>query len=58
MLDARKAIAEKYSTPEHPLTVDDVIITSGCSGALEMVISALCEEGHNLLLPGSVQYFC
>ncbi|KAI8320599.1 putative tyrosine aminotransferase [Martensiomyces pterosporus] len=47
----REAVAKKYSRPEAPLTADDVIMTSGCSGAVEMAISVLCNEGQNILLP-------
>ncbi|KAF9953373.1 hypothetical protein BGZ65_004719 [Modicella reniformis] len=48
---ARKAVADKFSTPEAPLTTQDVILASGCSGALEMCIGVLCNEGDNILLP-------
>lgn len=33
------------------LSTDDVIITSGCSGAVEMAISVLLNEGDNILVP-------
>lgn len=33
------------------VTGDDVIITSGCSGAVEMAISVLLNEGDNILVP-------
>lgn len=48
---AREAIAERYSRPQAPLTKDDVVIASGCSGALEMAISVLAHEGQTILLP-------
>ncbi|KAJ1893477.1 hypothetical protein LPJ66_005735, partial [Kickxella alabastrina] len=48
---AREAIAKKYSHPQAPLTADDVVMASGCSGAVEMAISVLCNEGQNILLP-------
>jgi tyrosine aminotransferase len=48
---ARTAIANKYSTTEYPLTPADIIITSGCSGALAVVIEAIANEGDNLLIP-------
>ncbi|XP_037821427.1 tyrosine aminotransferase-like [Lucilia sericata] len=49
---ARKAIA-KYSAHQsseeiHP---DNVILTSGCSAALEYCILALAETGQNILIP-------
>lgn len=49
---ARKAIA-KYSAHQsseeiHP---DNVILTSGCSAALEYCILALAEKGQNVLIP-------
>ena len=34
-----------------PLTAEDVVIGSGCSGALDITMSALLEEGDNILLP-------
>lgn len=33
------------------ITEDDVIITSGCSGAIELAISVLLNEGDNMLVP-------
>ncbi|KAF9359950.1 hypothetical protein BGX26_010995 [Mortierella sp. AD094] len=32
-------------------TAADVIVTSGCSGAIDMCIGVLCNEGDNILLP-------
>lgn len=49
---ARKAIAERYSEGlANPLTAADVIVTSGCSGALELAFSALAHAGQTILLP-------
>ncbi|CDW80599.1 tyrosine aminotransferase [Stylonychia lemnae] len=50
-LDARKAIVKKFSNPEFPFTVDDVVLSFGCSGAIYNAVSALCEEGDNILVP-------
>lgn len=51
-VDARVAVAERYSLPScAPLTADDVVLTSGVSGALELAIGALANEGDNVLLP-------
>ena len=36
---------------------NDVIIASGCSGAVEMAISVLMNEGDNILVPRSVLLF-
>eukprot|EP01135_Chromosphaera_perkinsii_P011318 Nk52_evm1s2374 gene=Nk52_evmTU1s2374 len=47
----RAAIAEHYTCKEAPLTADDVVITSGCSGALEMAITVLCNPDNNIILP-------
>jgi len=44
-------VAKKFSTPEAPLTFEDVVITSGCSGALELCIGVLASAGQNILLP-------
>jgi len=48
---AREAIAETHTHASAPLTAKDVILTSGCSQALEMCFSALANEGDNVLLP-------
>lgn len=48
---SRQAVADKFTTPEAPISSQDVIITSGCSGALDMCIGVLCNEGDNILLP-------
>lgn len=48
---ARDAIAKKESTQADPLTASDVIICSGCSGALTIAIQALASKGDNILLP-------
>lgn len=50
-LQARTAIAESHSEPTAPLTANDVILANGCSGALEMCVNVLCNEGQNILLP-------
>ncbi|KJE96524.1 tyrosine aminotransferase [Capsaspora owczarzaki ATCC 30864] len=48
---AREAVAERYSHPDAPLTSKDVIIASGCSGALDLAITALANPGQNILIP-------
>ncbi|KAJ2707022.1 hypothetical protein FB645_001163 [Coemansia sp. IMI 203386] len=48
---AREAVARKYTHPQAPLTANDVVMASGCSGAVEMAIGVLCSEGQNILLP-------
>ncbi|CAN7992065.1 unnamed protein product [Ixodes hexagonus] len=50
-LEAKQAVAEYSST--HGLTIepDDVILTCGCSHALEMCVTALANSGQNVLMP-------
>ncbi|KAG0315850.1 hypothetical protein BGZ99_007228 [Dissophora globulifera] len=48
---ARQAVADKFTLPEAPVTAQDIILASGCSGALDMCIAVLCNEGDNILLP-------
>lgn len=52
---ARTAVAQRYNhTLENgpvSLTANDVIITSGCSGALEMAFGVLAQPGQTILLP-------
>ena len=42
---ARKAIATYSSTADHVVVEDDVIIASGASGALELIITGMMNEG-------------
>lgn len=56
LISARNAIAKKYSTKNHTLQGQDVIITSSCSSALEISFAALGNEGDNFLLP-KVSFF-
>ncbi|XP_007906137.1 tyrosine aminotransferase [Callorhinchus milii] len=48
---SREAVVNFYSCPESPLEAKDVILTSGCSQAIEMAISVLANPGQNILIP-------
>ena len=48
---ARSAVAKRYCTPETTYASSDVVIASGCSGALDLAISVLIDEGTNILVP-------
>lgn len=48
---AREAIASYSSSSKLKYTADDVIVASGCSGALDLAITAMVDEGENLLVP-------
>ncbi|XP_077371646.1 tyrosine aminotransferase isoform X2 [Festucalex cinctus] len=50
-LKSRQAVAKFYSCPEAPLEAEDVILTSGCSQAIDLAISVLCNPGDNILAP-------
>ena len=49
--EVREAGAKRYSTKLSALTKDDVFLTSGTSGAIELAFGALANEGENILLP-------
>jgi tyrosine aminotransferase len=49
--DTRAAIAAHYTRHEAPLTSKDVILASGCSGAIDLAISVLADPGKNILVP-------
>lgn len=51
ILEAREAVAKFISTPEAAITAEDVILTSGCSSALDICISVLANPGQNILVP-------
>lgn len=48
---AREAVAQYVSPHQGEVTSNDVILTSGCSSALDLCISALAEQGQNILIP-------
>jgi aspartate/methionine/tyrosine aminotransferase len=48
---ARAAVAEVYCSEEFKLTGKDVFLSNGASGAIWLVIAALCPKGSNILLP-------
>jgi len=48
---ARAAVARTHTRPSAPVTPDDVIIASGCSGAIELAITVLANPGQNILMP-------
>ncbi|XP_035212539.1 tyrosine aminotransferase-like [Stegodyphus dumicola] len=49
--EARQAVAEYASRETASLEPEDVILTSGCSHALEMSIIGLANPGQNILIP-------
>jgi tyrosine aminotransferase len=48
---ARQAIAKYHSYSEHEICADNVIVASGCSGALELALTSLLDPGTCLLVP-------
>jgi tyrosine aminotransferase len=50
-LEARRAIALHHSSPEYQLGSGHVIVTNGCSGALDLVLETILDEGSTLLVP-------
>lgn len=43
--DARAAVAEASCLPNIAVTADDVVVANGASGALDLAIGAMCNEG-------------
>lgn len=50
-LEAREAVARYCSTPKYVTSPEDVILASGCSGAIELAIDVLTDHGDNILVP-------
>ncbi|KAJ8271956.1 hypothetical protein COCON_G00108150 [Conger conger] len=50
-LQSRESVAKFFSCPEAPLAGKDVILSSGCSQAIDLAISVLCNPGENILVP-------
>jgi len=49
--EARVAIAKHHSYSDATITPDDVIVTNGCSGALDLALNSLLDVGTTLLVP-------
>eukprot|EP00644_Phytophthora_capsici_P002170 jgi/Phyca11/547958/estExt2_Genewise1Plus.C_PHYCAscaffold_270134 len=47
--EAHAAVAKRYSSSKAPLTPDDILITSGCSGAIDIALRGLLNPGDNIL---------
>lgn len=50
-IQAARAAVVDYSRNQGNITTKDVILTSGCSMAIEMSMLALANPGENILLP-------
>lgn len=48
--EARKAVAE-YSRHQGKVKPEDVILSSGCTHAIDIVITTLASAGQNILVP-------
>ena len=49
-IEARTAVAKKFSSEEYPIDPNHVTLTFGTSGAMFNAISVLCERGTELLV--------
>ncbi|KAG8437489.1 hypothetical protein GDO86_008263 [Hymenochirus boettgeri] len=50
-LPSREVVAKYYTCEEAPLEAKDVILTSGCSQAIELALAVLANPGQNILVP-------
>lgn len=48
---ARQAVAEEYTRRGVPMTPDRVVITSGTSEGIELILSAMVDTGDEVLIP-------
>lgn len=48
---ARAAVAEYEQCRDHPISAKDVVLASGCSGAIDLAICVLANRGQNILIP-------
>jgi aspartate/methionine/tyrosine aminotransferase len=48
---ARRAVAEEYTRRGVPVTADRVVLTSGTSEGIELVLSAIADAGEEVLVP-------
>nr|AHM92281.1 tyrosine aminotransferase [Eonycteris spelaea] len=50
-LSSREEVASYYHHPKAPLEAKDVILTCGCSQAIELCLTVLANPGQNILAP-------
>ncbi|KAL5022654.1 hypothetical protein ScPMuIL_001809 [Solemya velum] len=50
-MEARKAIAQYITSTETPLQAENIIVTLGCIGALDLCIACIANPGQNILIP-------
>lgn len=50
-LEARTAIADYFSSSSCPIQPQDVLLTCGTAGAIELVLSAIGDDGKTVLVP-------
>ncbi|GFW60938.1 tyrosine aminotransferase [Trichonephila clavipes] len=50
-LEGREAVAKYATRPGAPIEAKDVVLTSGCSHAIELAISVLANPGQTILVP-------
>ena len=50
-VQVRQSLAEYVTRTSTPVSADDIILTSGCSHALQMAIEAVGNTGDNILVP-------
>ncbi|KAM4801318.1 tyrosine aminotransferase isoform X2 [Urocitellus parryii] len=50
-LSSLEEVASYFHCPEAPLEAKDVILTSGCSQAIELCLAVLANPGQNILIP-------
>ncbi len=51
LASAREAVAHEYSSHGFPVVADRVLITAGTSEGIELVLSALVDQGEDVLVP-------
>lgn len=51
ILPAREAVAADYTSRGYPVSADRVLITTGTSEAIDLALSALVDEGEQVLIP-------
>ena len=49
--EAREAVATHYSSVDITINPNDVVITIGSQGALQIILRAFCNHGDNFLIP-------
>ncbi|OMH80190.1 1-aminocyclopropane-1-carboxylate synthase-like protein 1 [Zancudomyces culisetae] len=49
--EAVSGLFNKYFAPRHDIVPDDIVVTNGCTAALDLLAATICDPGDAVLIP-------